>query len=102
MNKMNNSVGSLENYSFNERPIPILRPYMSTLLCGRSRTFSPTTGDFRKVEDGILYRMLREKGSTHEDAYARQKLCMQKACIKREFSSESSSLRAQSEKNTSR
>lgn len=98
MNNMNNSIGSLESDSSNERPAPRLRPYISTLLCGRSRTLSPTTGAFRRVEEGILYRMLREKGSTHEEAYTRQKICTQKACITRELSSGSSSLSTASEK----
>lgn len=29
----------------------------------------------RTVEEGIIYRMFRQKGATHEEAYKRQQIC---------------------------
>ena len=71
--QMSSSMSSIESVSSHELP-PRSRAYLSTLL---GRTMSPTRlADLpRKVEDGIIYRMLRQKGATHEEAYNRQKLC---------------------------
>ena len=73
MKGSNNSMSSIDSdWSYELRARP--RPYVSTLLCGRERLVISTAQTPRRVEEGIVYRMLKEKGSTHAEAYKRQKL----------------------------